>query len=166
TSVLVTHDQEEALEVADRVAVMNEGHIEQIGSPDEVYDRPTSPFVYNFLGSVNIFRGRLGSVGLSAQATQSGGGSRAISDRPALTYVRPHDITLTRSRNGHASIAATVKHISAAGPVIRIALERKETGEAIEAEISRDRYRALNPKAGEEVFVQWEHASVFDDYSI
>ena len=59
TSVFVTHDQEEALEVADRVVVMNEGRIEQIGTPDEVYERPASPFVYEFLVKVNLFHGRL-----------------------------------------------------------------------------------------------------------
>ena len=59
TSVFVTHDQEEALEVADRVVVMNEGRIEQIGTPDEVYEQPASPFVYEFLGKVNLFHGRL-----------------------------------------------------------------------------------------------------------
>src|ERR1700688_2573573 len=59
TSVFVTHDQEEALEVSDRVAVMNEGRIEQVGSPDDVYHRPITPFVYNFLGNVNLFHGRI-----------------------------------------------------------------------------------------------------------
>src|SRR4029077_5020389 len=59
TSVFVTHDQEEALELADIVAVMNEGRIEQVGSPDEVYNHPASPFVYNFLGNVNLFHGRV-----------------------------------------------------------------------------------------------------------
>src|SRR5438874_9752678 len=60
TSVFVTHDQDEALEVADRVAVMNEGRIEQVGSPDEVYHHPLTPFVFNFLGNVNLFHGRSG----------------------------------------------------------------------------------------------------------
>ena len=59
TSIFVTHDQEEALDVADRIVVMNEGKIEQIGSPEEVYDHPNSPFVYDFLGNVNLFHGRL-----------------------------------------------------------------------------------------------------------
>src|SRR5438034_1307038 len=59
TSVFVTHDQEEALEVADRISVMNEGVVEQIGTPEEVYDQPANPFVYNFLGSVNLFHGRV-----------------------------------------------------------------------------------------------------------
>src|SRR4051812_28895022 len=59
TTVFVTHDQEEALEVADRIAVMNLGKIEQIGTPEDVYERPATPFVYNFLGNVNLFHGRV-----------------------------------------------------------------------------------------------------------
>ena len=59
TSVFVTHDQEEALEVADRIVVMNKGQIEQIGTPDEVYEHPANPFVMNFLGSVNLFHARV-----------------------------------------------------------------------------------------------------------
>ena len=73
TSVFVTHDQEEALDVADRIVVMNEGCIEQMGTPEEVYENPASPFVYDFLGNVNLFHGRVhkgklnvGSVELEA----------------------------------------------------------------------------------------------------
>ena len=62
TSVFVTHDQEEAMEVADRVVVMNQGRIEQVGTPDEVYDHPATPFVLQFLGDVNLFHGRFGGT--------------------------------------------------------------------------------------------------------
>ena len=160
TSILVTHDQEEALEVADRVAVMNNGRIEQDGPPEQVYDQPANPFVYNFLGSVNIFRGRLrggqdsGVNAVSADVSQS------------LAYVRPHDIALSRQRNGHEAIEARVLHVGLAGPIVRVSLKR-EDGELIEAELSRERHRQLALKAGETVFVHWEHASVFKgDYSI
>ena len=59
TSVFVTHDQDEALEVSDRVAILRDGKIEQIGTPEEIYDHPASPFVYDFLGNVNLFSGRV-----------------------------------------------------------------------------------------------------------
>ncbi|MET0517265.1 MAG: sulfate ABC transporter ATP-binding protein, partial [Burkholderiaceae bacterium] len=77
TSVFVTHDQEEAMEVADRIVVMNHGRIEQDGPPDEVYDHPATPFVLQFLGDVNLFHGRLGH------------GARDVAG-DEVSYVRPH----------------------------------------------------------------------------
>src|SRR5579862_4554206 len=90
TSVFVTHDQEEALELADVVAVMNEGRIEQIGSPDEVYNHPATSFVYNFLGNVNLFHGRVDD------------GKPLIGDTPSghLLFVRPHLLEIARQPNG------------------------------------------------------------------
>ena len=90
TSVFVTHDQEEALEVADRVVVMNQGRIEQVGTPDEVYDHPATPFVLQFLGNVNLFHGRIGHA--------PGGG-----DGDDVSYVRPHELEIVgRAGRGHA----------------------------------------------------------------
>jgi len=98
TSVFVTHDQEEALEVADRIVVLNKGRIEQVGTPDEVYSAPASPFVYSFLGNVNLFHGRVdGGVadigGLRLEAADHA----AAKDAAAVAYVRPHDIELSRA---------------------------------------------------------------------
>src|SRR5687767_11174044 len=109
TSVFVTHDQEEALEVADRIAVMNAGRVEQVGTPEEVYDHPVSPFVYGFLGNVNLFRGRLSGgalrVGDVDLAVPTGhgpehgpglgsdlGAALRGSGTPAVAFVRPHDL--------------------------------------------------------------------------
>jgi sulfate transport system ATP-binding protein len=100
TSIFVTHDQEEALEVADRVVLMNAGHVEQVGSPQEVWDHPASPFVYGFLGDVNLFQGRAheGSVhfdGLKLASPEHAGAQNA----KASAYVRPHDLrSSSRSR--------------------------------------------------------------------
>ena len=98
TSVFVTHDQEEALEVSDRVVVMNQGKIEQIGTPDEVYDHPANPFVFNFLGSVNLFHGRIhegqSQLGPVAGPVPAQGGAQ---DAPVIGYVRPHDLEIARS---------------------------------------------------------------------
>ena len=175
TSVFVTHDQEEALEVSDRVVVMNHGKIEQIGSPSEVYDHPANPFVFNFLGSVNLFHGRVheGQAQLGPLAAPAPGLGSA-QDAPAIGYARPHDLEVTRSRNGAATVDAVVRHIYAAGPLVRLDLERHDNGGTIAAELTRERYQDLNLKVGENVHVKPRNVRVFlddnaaqtEDYSI
>ena len=169
TSLFVTHDQEEALEVADRVVVMNQGRIEQDGTPEEVYEHPANPFVFNFLGSVNLFHGRVhdGEATMGPLAVSAPEHAGAL-NRPAVGYVRPHDLEVVRHKNGGASIAAAVKHISPVGPVIRLELERADTGDLIEAELTRERYRELELRTGEHVFVKPRKLKVFvdEDYSI
>ncbi len=165
TSVFVTHDQEEALEVSDRVAVMSKGKIEQIGTPEEVYDNPANPFVYNFLGNVNLFHARVeeGDVRLSTET----GGPAAINGKVA--YVRPHDVEIFReSPGGEGLIRASVEHVGFAGAVVNVALKRLDTAEIVDAEIPRDRYRELGLRLADEVFVRVKNARVFagDDYSI
>lgn len=168
TSVFVTHDQEEALEVADRVVVMNEGRIEQVGSPDEVYERPANPFVYNFLGHVNIFHGRVhagrGTIGSMVVDLPD---HAAANDAQAVAYVRPHDIEVSRERNGEDATLAVVRYIHTAGPVVRIELDRVDGGGSVEAELSREQYRQLGAELGEQVFLKPRNLRVFlDDYAI
>jgi sulfate transport system ATP-binding protein len=140
-SVFVTHDQEEALEVSDRVVIMNQGRIEQIGTPSEVYDTPATPFVYQFLGDVNLFHGRLDPAG----------------------YVRPHELEVApHATAGPAAVAAKVLHIGWIGPVVRLELQREDTGQALEAEIPRDRYRQLDLKIGDLVDLTPRNLRVFD----
>ena len=134
-SVFVTHDQEEALEVADRVAIMNHGRIEQTGAPADVYDNPANAFVYEFLGDVTSFDGR---------------------------YVRPHDIEISKGVSLHpATVFATVRFIGAAGAVVRVELRREDNGVAIEAEITREQYRELGLQIGDYVNIAPRHAKVF-----
>ncbi|MCC2668734.1 MAG: sulfate transporter, ATPase subunit [Armatimonadetes bacterium] len=169
TSVFVTHDQEEALEVADRVVVMNQGRVEQAGTPEEVYEHPANPFVFNFLGNVNLFHGRVhdGEATMGPLAISAPEHAGAL-DQPAIGYVRPHDLEVVRHKNGGTSIAAAVRHISPVGPVIRLELQRADTGDLIEAELTRERYRELALTTGENVFVKPRKLKVFvdDDYSI
>jgi sulfate transport system ATP-binding protein len=145
-SVFVTHDQEEALEVSDRVAIMNQGRIEQAGTPAEVYDNPATPFVYEFLGDVNLFHGR----------------DPAGRD-PAIGYARPAELEITpRSENDPGTtVAATVRFIAAAGPSVRLELQRDDTGNSLEAEISRARYRELELRVGDKVGVTPRTLRVF-----
>jgi sulfate transport system ATP-binding protein len=175
TSVFVTHDQEEALEVSDRVVVMNHGRIEQIGTPQEVYDHPSNPFVYSFLGSVNLFHGRVhdGKVQSGSYTFADVAGSER--DNGAVVgYVRPHDLEIERQRNGTPTVEAVIRHINAVGPTVRLDLERRDTGGHLAAEISRERFQELKLETGEEVHVKPRRWQVFteaeteaaDNYSI
>lgn len=168
TSVFVTHDQEEALEVADRVVIMNEGRVEQSGTPEEVYDRPATPFVYNFLGNVNLFHGRVhdGHVQLG-QMELSAPEHAALPDQPAVGYVRPHDLEIERCYADSSSVEAVIRHIHSIGPIVRVELERGDTFESLDAELTRDVYQKLALKVGETVFVRARKFRVFvDDYQI
>jgi sulfate transport system ATP-binding protein len=152
TSVFVTHDQEEALEVADRIVVMNRGKIEQSGTPDEVYEHPANPFVLNFLGNVNLFHGRL-------QSEQGAGSS--------VAYVRSHDIEIDRSPLDSTALKAEIRHIRKLGPSVRVTLAMEENGELLEAELTRDIYQNLGLQHGERVYVRPRQVRVFvDDYQI
>jgi sulfate transport system ATP-binding protein len=150
TSVFVTHDQEEALEVSDRVAVMNRGKIEQVGTPDEVYHRPASSFVYNFLGNVNLFHGRVdnGTTYINAEATGD------------LVFVRPHALEVARQPNGANHFRATTKHINAAGPVVKVEAVT-EWGAPVHVEMAQERFRELALRNGEVVFITPRDPAVF-----
>ena len=165
TSVFVTHDQEEALEVADRVVVMNKGQIEQVGSPEDVYENPANPFVMNFLGSVNLFHARVHDG--EAHIGPSTAPVIAAQDAATIGYVRPHELDIMRQQNGGPTIVAVIKHIHAVGPTVRIELARRDNGELMEAELTRERFAELALKAGEEVHVKARKLQVFtEDYSI
>ena len=153
-SVFVTHDQEEALEVADRVAVMNQGRLEQVGTPQEVYDNPANAFVYNFLGNVNLFHGRIdggrariGALELDLPESASNG------DGPALGYARPYEMQITRDSQDPSAIRANVRYVYGVGPIVKIELQSIETGALLEAELGRSQFGELDLKLGEIVFV-------------
>lgn len=152
TSVFVTHDQEEALEVADRVVVMDHGRIEQVGTPDEVYNAPASPFVYQFLGSVNRLEGRVEA----GRALVAGRALAQVPDLPAgdaVAYVRPHEIAVTRTPGDDASLPATVLSAHSAGPMARVQFARDTTGEVVEVVLARAEFDALALSSGERVFL-------------
>ena len=168
TSVFVTHDQEEALELADRVVVMHQGKVEQAGTPEQVYDHPASPFVYNFLGNVNLFHGRVweGRLKIGEAEFAAAGHHDTPNEAPAVAYVRPHDVEVVREGNGD-SIAARVDHVTFAGPFVHVQLTRKDDGAAIEAALTRERYRELGLKQAEDVYLRLRNPRLFsEDYSI
>lgn len=164
TSIFVTHDQEEALEVADRVVLMNKGRVEQLGSPSEVYNHPASPFVYGFLGNVNIFHGRVhegvlatGDVRLDAPqhtAVQNGAG---------IGYVRPHDLDVERYQPGMEGVVVKLRRAHAIGPLAQLDLERSDNSELIEATMANERYRDLGLAEGDTLVVRPRKMQVFVD---
>jgi sulfate transport system ATP-binding protein len=156
TSVFVTHDQEEALELSDRVVVMNQARIEQIGTPNEVYHHPANPFVMEFLGRVNLFHGRVegGEVVLGAGDAVVG-------------YARPHQLDLSRHGEGSSSLLARVNRIHAAGSQVRVELRLAEGGRRVEVILSQERFRALGLMKDESVYVKPLEMKVFEtDYVI
>jgi sulfate transport system ATP-binding protein len=168
TTLFVTHDQEEALEVADRVAILRAGRIEQIGTPEEIYDNPASAFVYDFLGNVNLFSGRLrdGAV-MIGDASPEAAAAAGESDLSAVAFVRPHDIRVAREPIGPATLPARVIRSNAAGPLASLELERLDTREPFTVQLSKEQYYELQPKSGEQVFVELRKVKVFaEDYSI
>jgi sulfate/thiosulfate transport system ATP-binding protein len=156
TSVFVTHDQEEALEVADRVVVMNQSRIEQVGTPDEVFHKPANEFVIDFLGNVNLFHGRVdaGHV-LIGPATDAAGNATE-----AKVYARPFDLDIHIERNGHPALPARVVRVQSAGPVVKIELVDPH-GQPVNVEMSHERFRAVPVERGREVFVTLRDAKVF-----
>jgi sulfate/thiosulfate transport system ATP-binding protein len=162
TSVFVTHDQEEALEVSDRVVIMNEGRVEQSGTPEEVYERPATPFVYGFLGDVNLFHGRIhqGRVTIGDSELDAPGWADAR-DQAGIAYVRTYEVELAPSPSNGTSLAAVVRHIRAFGPVVRLELDLLDGGRTIEAHIPRARFSALSLAKGQRVYVSPTNVRVF-----
>ena len=161
TSVFVTHDQEEALEVADRVVLMNEGRVEQVGTPEEVYHHPANAFVYNFLGNVNLFHSRVeeGKVYLGELPIELPAES-APDAKSALVFVRPHLLEIEHQRNGGDNFHAKVTHINAAGPLVKVDL-MTDWGAPVHVELSHGRYSSLGLKREDEVYVRPKERRVF-----
>jgi sulfate/thiosulfate transport system ATP-binding protein len=161
TTVFVTHDQEEALELADRVVVMHRGRVEQVGTPEEVYDHPATEFVYGFLGSVNLFHGRLGDGLVRIGSTQHAAPEYAgAEDGAAVAFVRTHEFDIATVENDGA-FPAVVNHLRALGPSVRVELTSPEWREPIEAELSRERSDALRLRRGDLVYVKPRRLRVF-----
>ncbi len=169
TTIFVTHDQEEAFEVADRVVVMHNGRIEQHGTPREVFDRPANPFVMDFLGNVNVFRGRLqdgkmrvGNIEMACPEYSNG------ESRDAMAYIRPHELDIDRSPAQASSLRAKVLNVNPSGSVAKLRLESEESEIELHVEINLERYAELGLQPGDLVHVVPRRLRVFfpEDYAI
>ncbi len=165
TSLFVTHDQEEALEVADQVVVMNQGVIEQVGTPNEVFHQPANEFVLNFLGNVNVFHGRIqenhavfGALAVNAPGAAEG--------RHARLVVRPHDMEIDSAPDGLNSLQARVLRVQSAGSLVKVELQA-QNGQPVQVEVSHGESSRLNLHPGAVVYVRPRKSRVYvDDYSI
>lgn len=162
TSVFVTHDQEEAFEVADHVVVMNQGRIEQTGSPAEVFDRPANAFVMDFLGNVNVFHGRIQQGKALVPGLELAFPEYShMEGRDAAVYVRPHELWIERQKNGVASLEARVIHVNPTGSRTKVELRAVDNGTLMTAELTAERFAELNLKSGELVHVSPRRVRVF-----
>ena len=176
TSIFVTHDQEEALEVADRVVLMNKGKVEQIGSPQEVWDHPASPFVYGFLGDVNLFHGRAHEGEVNVEGIRIASPEHASAQNAkAFAYVRPHDIDVQPYTPQAALVEGIIAKLDRAiviGPIARLELIPKDDTRPaggllvetlIEAQLPAQQFRELGLREGDTVVLTPRKARVFVD---
>lgn len=163
TSLFVTHDQEEAFEVADRVVVMNQGRIEQNGAPDEVFAHPANAFVMDFLGNVNVFHGRTEDGRLRAGGFEVPYSPHAPTSgsQPAMAYVRPHEMDIDRAPHGPQSVAAQVSRINRSGSLVKLSLTCADWHAPVSVEIDHGRDRELSLNVDDTVYLYPHHIRVF-----
>jgi len=161
TSVFVTHDQEEALEVADRIVVMNKGAIEQDGTPEQVYDHPANPFVYEFLGNVNLFHARvkqgqstIGNVKLASPEHSNG------EEQAGFAYVRPHEIDVFKAPLSD-SLKVTLDLVTIVGPVARLEVLSDTDQQLIHIELPKEQFKQLQLAQGDIAWIQPRYSKVF-----
>lgn len=161
TSVFVTHDQEEALEVADRIVVMNKGAIEQDGTPEQVYDNPANPFVYEFLGNVNLFHARvkqgqstIGNVRLASPEHRNG------DEQDGFAYVRPHEIDVFKAPVTDA-LKVRLDLITLVGPVARLEVLTDSGQQLIHIELPKAQFKQLQLMQGDAAWIQPRYSKVF-----
>jgi sulfate transport system ATP-binding protein len=161
TSVFVTHDQEEALEVADRIVVMNKGRVEQDGTPEQVYDHPANPFVYEFLGTVNLFHARVrdGDQLIQPSSADLPAAGEQL-EQLGLAYVRPHEIDVLLATEDEA-ISARLDLITVVGPTVRLEFQSQQTEQLIHVELDKTRFKQLGLSVGQHTWLKPRYNRVF-----
>jgi len=172
TTLLVTHDQEEALELSEHVVVMHGGRVEQSGSPQEIYDDPATPFVAQFVGSANVLSGHVedGRASLAPDLSVAVS-STAPNGAPVQAFVRPHDVTLRKAESsspvedGRVAVARVIRLVRVGGQV-KVSLVLTD-GTPMSVELPRAEVDSLGFSEGDRVLVDLRDAKLFvEDYSI
>ncbi|MDR1257012.1 MAG: sulfate ABC transporter ATP-binding protein [Spirochaetaceae bacterium] len=164
TSVFVTHDQEEALEVSDNIVILNKGRIEQTGSPEDVYDNPANPFVYGFLGNVNLFHARLdhkGALKLDGSAGQDESDETPVDE--ISFFVRPNDVAISLSNTDGKGIEAKITGYRLLGSRVRVELQTVAGRKALEADIDKKQWNAIKKdgRKGDPVYISFSGAKIY-----
>jgi len=169
TSIFVTHDQEEAMEVADRVVLMNRGRVEQVGAPDQVYDRPATPFVYGFLGAVNLFHGRVEGAHLQVGEHRLSHADGALAQgAEVVAFARPHELAIVAGDARSDGITARVRRVLSFGATARVELMGVSPGNGdsaphhYEVEITRQQASELKLAEGLTVRLVPSRLQVFE----
>jgi sulfate transport system ATP-binding protein len=161
TTVFVTHDQEEAFEMADQVVVMNQGRIEQIGTPQAVFDSPSTAFVMDFLGNVNVFHGRVQSGRVSLGPFNLRYDDYQHDEpRDATAYVRPHELSIDRSPS-QSSLPGKIKQLNPAGSMLKVRVSIEDFGVDLSIDVTHERAKSLGLKLNDSVFVLPKSVRVF-----
>ncbi|BAY07482.1 sulfate/molybdate ABC transporter ATP-binding protein [Calothrix sp. NIES-2098] len=148
TTVFVTHDQEEAMEVADEIVVMNKGRVEQVGKPEEIYDNPATPFVMSFIGPVNVLSSHVDIIPHKTTLSPD-----------EKVFLRPHDILIGKNAEENSTVAI-VERISHLGWEIRVELGLR-SGEILNAHLSREQFYQLQLEKGQRVHIKPKQTKVF-----
>ena len=156
TSIFVTHDQAEALEMADRVVVMSNGKIEQTGTPEEIYHNPKNPFVYDFMGDYNSFDGKVDVAGKLHFTDIINDG-----DKKVQIFSRPYEILISRNKEDENFTKAQLTYLNNVGSVVKLELTQ-DNGEIIEAEITKDECNFLSLAQNDQIFLKPRNFKVFD----
>ena len=160
TTIFVTHDQEEALELADRVVVMNKGRIEQVGSTDEVYEKPATPFVFDFLGGVNVLPGEAGGREIRIAGVDIPIVTETIHPAgPVDVYVRPGDLRV--GDPSQPSFEATIRSVQRTGPIVRWEVHATALDQHLEVEIPHLHHDVKIHAPGQAVRLRLNQYSVF-----
>jgi sulfate transport system ATP-binding protein len=155
--VFVTHDQEEALEVSDNIVILNKGKIEQIGAPEEVYDHPANPFVYSFLGNVNLFHARLDQGVLNlAQAEDPADRKGELS-----FFVPPQDVVISLSDEGGKAVEAEILSHRVLGSRVRVNLKTIAGEKEIEADIDKKQWTLITKANRKRVYILFFGAKIY-----
>jgi sulfate transport system ATP-binding protein len=167
TTIMVTHDQEEALELSQHIVLLHEGRIVQAGGPHDLYDRPATRFVASFLGGANVLSG-------TVRSGRAAGGSLAVEapegakDGASVhAFVRPHDVRIAKADDHDAAVSlARVDRLTRIGPQVKLALALPD-GESMTVQMTKAEIDSIGIEPGDRVMVDLKEAKVFvEDYAI
>ncbi|AAU37868.1 MULTISPECIES: sulfate/molybdate ABC transporter ATP-binding protein [Basfia] len=170
TSIFVTHDQDEALDVSDRIVVMNQGQIEQIDEPNQIYHAPQTPFVTQFVGDVNVFHGHIDEGNLvigefSHKIDPATNTTQPVNNQSATAYIRPYELTISRHAD-NALATGKITHINAIGFIVRIEIESAQSDQPIEVILTKAAYSQSQYKVNEQIYLVPDKLNLFQQMNI